>query len=75
MTTSHQSKSLYRWTVARHFIMESIRTENGLLIPRDWLVKLDLKDVYLSVPIHKIRKSCDFIGRAGSGSSRPSPLG
>ena len=32
--------------------MGSIRTVKGLLMPGDWLVKLDLKDVYLSVPIH-----------------------
>lgn len=32
--------------------MESIRTVKGLIQPGDWLVKLDLKDAYLSVPIH-----------------------
>ena len=33
--------------------MKSIRTVKGLLMPRDWLVKLDLKDAYLTVSIHK----------------------
>ena len=45
-------KSLNRWIVVRHFKMESIRTVKKLLMPRDWLVKLDLKDAYLTVPIH-----------------------
>ena len=32
--------------------MGSIRTVKGLLMPGDWLVKLDLKDAYLSVLIY-----------------------
>ena len=45
-------KSPNWWIVPRHFKMESIRTVKGLLMPGDWLVKLDLKDAYLSVLIH-----------------------
>ena len=45
-------KSLNWWIVPRHFRMESIRTVKGLLMPRDWLVKLDLKDAYLLILIH-----------------------
>ena len=32
--------------------MESIRTVKGLIKQGDWLLKLDLKDAYLSVSIH-----------------------
>ena len=46
-------KSLNTWVVPHHFKMESIRTVKGLLIQGDWLVKLDLKDAYLSIPIHR----------------------
>ena len=45
-------KSLNRYVVTRHFKMESIRTVKGLMRKGDWLVKLDLKDAYLTVPIH-----------------------
>ena len=45
-------KSLNQFVVAHHFKMESIRTLKGMLQPRDWLVKLDLKDAYLTIPVH-----------------------
>ena len=45
-------KSLNSYVVTRHFKMESIRTAKGLMQSGDWLVKLDLKDAYFSVPIH-----------------------
>ena len=44
-------KSLNRHTIARHFKMESIRTVKGLLQEGDYMMKLDLKDAYLSVPL------------------------
>ena len=44
-------KSLNRYVIT-HFKMESIRTVKGLMQRGDWLVKLDLKDAYLTVPIH-----------------------
>ena len=43
-------KSL-RHVITHHFKMESIRTVNGLIQEGDWLMKLDLKDAYLTVPI------------------------
>ena len=35
-----------------HFKMESIRVAKDLIQRDDWMVKLDLKDAYLSVPLH-----------------------
>jgi hypothetical protein len=32
--------------------MESVRTVKAIIQKGDWLLKLDLKDAYLSVPIH-----------------------
>ena len=46
-------KSLNTWVVPHHFKMESISTVKGLLIRGDWMVKLDLKDAYLFIPIHR----------------------
>ena len=44
-------KSLNRHVIAPHFKMESIRTIKSLMQKGDWLLKLDLKDAYLTVPI------------------------
>ena len=45
-------KSLNRYVITHHFKMESIRTVKGLMQRGDRLIKLDLKDAYLTVPIH-----------------------
>ena len=42
-------KSLNRYVATQ---MESIRKVKGLVKRGDWLLKLDLKDAYLTVPIH-----------------------
>lgn len=44
-------KSLNKHVITHHFKMESIRTIKGLMQKGDWLLKLDLKDAYLTVPI------------------------
>jgi hypothetical protein len=44
-------RSLNQFVVARHFKMEGIRVVKGLMRLNDWMVKLDLKDAYLSVPM------------------------
>lgn len=44
-------KELNRHVVHHHFKMEGIRMLQGLIQEVDWLVKLDLKDAYLTVPI------------------------
>ena len=46
-------KALNQYVVSPHFKMESIRTIKGLVKQGDWLLKLDLNDVYLTVPIHQ----------------------
>ena len=45
-------KCLNQHILARHFKMESIRTTKVLLRRGDWMIKLDLKDAYLSVPLY-----------------------
>ena len=37
----------------QHFKMEDISTLKDLIQPNDWMMKLDLKDAYFFVPIHK----------------------
>ena len=49
-------KALNRHVITRHFNMESIRTVKGLMMKGDWLLKLDLKDAYLAVPVHQARR-------------------
>ena len=44
-------RSLNQFVVSPHFKMEGIRVVKGLLRKNDWMVKLDLKDAYLSVPM------------------------
>ena len=46
-------KALNKHVITRHFKMESIKTVKGLMMKGDWLLKLDLKDAYLAVPIHQ----------------------
>ena len=54
-------KCLNQHILARHFKMESIKTAKGLLCREDWMIKLDLKDAYLLVPLyHHHRKFLAF---------------
>ena len=45
-------KCLNQHILARHFKIESIKTAKGLLHRGDWMIKLDLKDAYLSVLLY-----------------------
>ena len=54
-------KNLNSFVDAPHFKMEGIHTLKSLVLEGDWLVKVDLKDAYFSVPIsQKHRKSLCF---------------
>jgi hypothetical protein len=44
-------KNLNSFVNAPHFKMEGIHTLKNLIRKEDWLVKIDLKDAYFSVPI------------------------
>lgn len=37
--------------VKRHFKMESLRTVRDMILPGDFMVKIDIKDAYLHVPV------------------------
>ena len=51
---------------APHFKMEGIQTLKSLLKQEDWLVKVDLKDAYFSIPISRERRKylCFAIGNS-----------
>ena len=54
-------KSLNSFVDTPHFKMEGIHTLKSLVLEGDWLVKVDLKDAYFSVPIsQKHRKFLCF---------------
>ena len=46
-------KALNRFIQWEHFQMEGLHMLPDILMPNDWMVKLDLKDAYLQVPIHQ----------------------
>ena len=45
-------KRLNHYVRAEHFKMEGLHLLPSLIQQEDWMVKLDLKDAYLQVPIH-----------------------
>src|SRR5690606_32445927 len=46
------ARPLNRFVKYKHFKMENLATLKELLLPQDFMVKIDLKDAYLHVPIH-----------------------
>ena len=45
-------KGLNQFVKTEHFKMEGLHLLPDLLQPQDWMVKMDLKDAYLQIPIH-----------------------
>jgi len=45
-------KPLNRFIPHVHFKMEGIQSLRELILPGDFMIKLDLKDAYFSIPIH-----------------------
>ena len=53
---SLKSEHLHSFVDAPHFKMKGIHTLKSLVLEGDWLVKVDLKDAYFSVPISQENK-------------------
>ena len=45
-------KGLHQYVKVEHFKMEDLHLLPDLIQAGDWMVKLDLKDAYLQIPIH-----------------------
>ena len=50
---SNNLKSLNTFVSTEHFKMEGLHILPDLIQAQDWMIKMDLKDAYLQVPIHR----------------------
>ena len=44
-------KNLNQFLAFHHFKMESFQTAKNLIKEEDWMIKLDLKEAYHSIPV------------------------
>lgn len=69
-------KPLNRWIVKRKFKMEGERAARDLIRKSNWMVSIDLKDAYLSVPIHQDhRKYLRFLWKGTTFEFQCLPFG
>lgn len=62
--------------VYRHFKMEGIHLLRDILQEKDWLIKLDLKDAYFTIPMDpELQKNLRFIWRGVTYQFRCLPFG
>ena len=71
IVSSDQSRSANTYLVPHHFKMEGIRVVKSLIQKGNWIGKLDLKDDFLSVPIHSTHRRYPFQWEEQAGNFRP----
>ena len=68
--------SLNKFIVSEHFQMENLSCLKTLLLPGDFMTNIDLKDAYLSVPVHESsRKFLRFIWKGTCYQFKALPFG
>ena len=68
--------SLNKFIVNEHFQMENFSCLKSLLLPGDFMTNIDLKDAYLSVPVHESsRKFLRFIWKGTCYQFKALPFG
>ena len=68
--------SLNKFIVNEHFQMENLSCLKTLLLPGDFMTNIDLKDAYLSVPVHETsRKFLRFLWKGTCYQFKALPFG
>jgi len=69
-------KALNQYVQKQHFKIEGIHNLKDLLQPRDWLAKVDLKDAFFTIPIHRFhRQYLKLSSKGRPTNSHVSPSG